>query len=178
VSSKKELETPATPKRGFSRRGFLGGVGIGAGALGSGVLPQEAGAAPPPVMGPGEVEITLNVNGQAKKLKVEPRVTLLDALRDRLDLTGAKRVCDRGTCGACTVIVDGRAMYACTVLAIDAQGRKIQTVEGLSNGSRQHPIIPAPSLLTSRSRRVWAAICAAAARMSASAALCWKLPRS
>lgn len=143
MSSKKELETPATPKRGFSRRGFLGGVGIGAGALGSGVLPQEASAAPPGVLGPGEVEITLNVNGQAKKLKVEPRVTLLDALRDRLDLTGAKRVCDRATCGACTVIVDGKAMYGCTVLAIDAQGRKIQTVEGLSNGSRQHPIIPA-----------------------------------
>jgi xanthine dehydrogenase YagT iron-sulfur-binding subunit len=143
VSSKKELETTTTPERGFSRRGFLGGVGIGAGALGTGVLQQEATAAPPGVTGPGEVEITLNVNGQAKKLKVEPRVTLLDALRDRLDLTGAKRVCDRGTCGACTVIVDGKAMYGCTMLAIDAQGRKIQTIEGFANGSRPHPIVPA-----------------------------------
>jgi xanthine dehydrogenase YagT iron-sulfur-binding subunit len=68
---------------------------------------------------------------------------LLDALRDRLDHTGAKRVCDRGTCGACTVIMNGRAVYACTVLAIDAQGKEIQTVEGLSMGVRPHPIIPA-----------------------------------
>jgi len=141
---KKEPEAKPTPKRGFSRRGFLEGVGVGAGALGSGVLERDASAAPPAnVIGPGEVPITLTVNGQAKKLSVEPRVTLLDALRDRLDMTGAKRVCDRGTCGACTVIIDGKAAYACTVLAIDAQGRQIQTVEGLANGAKAHPIVGA-----------------------------------
>ena len=144
MSLKKEPEARPTPKRGFSRRGFLGGVGVGAGALGSGVLEQDAAAAPPAnVIGPGEVPITLTINGQAKKLSVEPRVTLLYALRERLDMTGAKRVCDRGTCGACTVIMDGKAVYACTVLAIDAQGRQIQTVEGLSNGAKAHPIVGA-----------------------------------
>jgi len=90
------------------------------------------------------VPITLQINGKPHTLKVEPRVTLLDALRDHLDLTGAKRVCDRGTCGACTVIMDGKAVYACTVLAIDAQGRKIETIESLSaNGSRRDPVVAA-----------------------------------
>jgi len=76
-------------------------------------------------------------------LNVEPRVTLLDALRDRLNYTGAKKVCDRGTCGACTVLMDGKAVYACMVLAVDAQGRNIQTVEGLSQGSELHPVMRA-----------------------------------
>lgn len=75
---------------------------------------------------------------------VEPRTTLLDALRERMEVTGAKRVCDRGTCGACTVIVSGKAVYGCTVLAIDAQGKQIQTVEGLTAADgKQHPIVPA-----------------------------------
>jgi xanthine dehydrogenase YagT iron-sulfur-binding subunit len=85
----------------------------------------------------------LTINGKAMQVTVEPRTTLLDALRDRLEMTGAKRVCDRGTCGACTVIVDNRAMYACTILAIDAQGRKIETIESLTAGAKPHPIIPA-----------------------------------
>ena len=72
-------------------------------------------------------------------MEVEPRVTLLDALRHDLDVTGAKRVCDRGTCGACTVLVDGKPVYACSMLAIDAQGRKITTVESLA-GSALHPL--------------------------------------
>jgi xanthine dehydrogenase YagT iron-sulfur-binding subunit len=71
---------------------------------------------------------------------VEPRVTLLEALRNELDMTGAKRVCDRGTCGACTVIMDGKPVYSCSVLAIDAQGKAITTVEGLAAGDRLHPI--------------------------------------
>jgi xanthine dehydrogenase YagT iron-sulfur-binding subunit len=76
-------------------------------------------------------------------LTVEPRVTLLDALRDHLDYTGAKRVCDRGTCGACTVILGGKAVYACSVLAIDAQGKRIETIEGLSSGRQAHPVVAA-----------------------------------
>ena len=82
---------------------------------------------------------------------MEPRVTLLDALRDHLDLTGAKRVCDRGTCGACTVIMDGKAVYACSMLAIDAQGKEIQTIEGLSDGGKLHPRVRRPSSTTTRS---------------------------
>ena len=130
MSSKKDSE-PA--KTRVSRRGFLGGMGVGTGALGTGLLEREAEAAPAPanVAGPGAVPITLNINGKPVKLSVEPRVTLLDALRNHLDMTGAKRVCDRGTCGACTVILSGKTVYSCTVLAIDAQGRDIQTIEGL-----------------------------------------------
>jgi xanthine dehydrogenase YagT iron-sulfur-binding subunit len=80
------------------------------------------------------------VNGRRHQLKVEPRVTLLDALRTRLEITGPKRVCDRGACGACTVIIEGRTYYACSMLAIDAQGRNIRTVEGLAEGDALHPV--------------------------------------
>jgi len=104
-------------------------------------MPEESAAADPgqPV-GPGEVKITLSINGEDQSLSVEPRVTLLDALRNRLDLTGAKKVCDRGTCGACTVIKDGRAIYSCTALAIDVQGSKIMTVEGLGTPEHLSPV--------------------------------------
>lgn len=78
--------------------------------------------------------ITLNVNGSTAPLMVEPRRTLLAALRHDLGLTGTKKVCDAGNCGACTVIVDGRAMYACLLLAIDCEGREITTIEGLAQG--------------------------------------------
>jgi len=115
-------------------------VGIGGGALGTGPLEKEAAAAPANVAGPGPVPITLNLNGKPVKLTVEPRVTLVDALRNYLDLTGAKRVCDRGTCGACTVIMGGKTVYACTVLAIDAQGKNIETIEGLATGNTLHPV--------------------------------------
>jgi xanthine dehydrogenase YagT iron-sulfur-binding subunit len=84
------------------------------------------------VYGPGVAQVTLTVNGKPLHLEVEPRVTLLDALREKADLTGAKRVCDRGTCGACTVLLDGKPVYACSMLALDAQGRQITTVEGIS----------------------------------------------
>ena len=84
--------------------------------------------------------IELTVNGRPRSLKLEPRVTLLEALRDGLDLTGAKKVCDRASCGACTVILDGRAVYSCTVLAMEAQGKKIETVEGLAPGDQLHPV--------------------------------------
>lgn len=141
VSSKKDSELPAKPKTGFSRRGFLGGVGIGGGALGTGLLENEAAAAPAPaVSGPGPAPITLTLNGKPVKVTVEPRVTLIDALRNYLDLTGAKRVCDRGTCGACTVIMNGKTVYACSVLAVDAVGKNIETIEGLGTGANMHPV--------------------------------------
>lgn len=92
------------------------------------------------IFGPGKVPVTLNINGKTYTAHLEPRVTLLEALRDEFHLTGAKRVCDRGTCGACTVLMDGRPVYACSVLAIDAQRRSITTVEGLMNEGRLHPI--------------------------------------
>jgi xanthine dehydrogenase YagT iron-sulfur-binding subunit len=129
--------------RGVSRRNFLRGIGatsVAAGVLTGAPSGEAVAADPDALMGPGEVEITLDVNGQKRTLSVEPRTTLLDALRDRLDLTGSKKVCDRGTCGACTVLKDGRAVYACSVLAIDAQGSKITTIEGLGTPDRLGPV--------------------------------------
>jgi xanthine dehydrogenase YagT iron-sulfur-binding subunit len=141
VSSKRDSELPAKPKTGFSRRGFIGGVGLGGGALGTGLLEKEATAAPAPaVSGPGPVPITLTLNGKPVKVSVEPRVTLVDALRNYLDMTGAKRVCDRGTCGACTVLMNGKSVYACSILAVDAVGKNIETIEGLGTGANMHPV--------------------------------------
>ncbi len=130
----------------FSRRSFLKGFGIGALVTTAGPLATRAAdevPAPAPdaqTLGPGEVELPLTINGAARSVKVEPRVTLLDVLRNRLDLTGAKEVCDRGACGACTVLVDGRPLYACTLLAVDAAGREITTVEGLGQDGRPDPV--------------------------------------
>lgn len=120
---------------GLSRRTFL--KSVGAGSVGAGLLPRggESGAAQaaeaPAVVGPGETSITLSINGETREVSVEPRVTLLDALRNRLDLTGSKKVCDEGTCGACTVLYDGEPAYACSILAMEAEGHEITTVEGL-----------------------------------------------
>ena len=91
-------------------------------------------------LGPGDVPVRLNVNGRQIDLTIEPRVTLLDALRTRANLTGNKRGCDRGACGACTMIVDGRTVYSCSTLAIEVQGKQIRTVDGLANGDRLHPV--------------------------------------
>jgi aerobic-type carbon monoxide dehydrogenase small subunit (CoxS/CutS family) len=123
-----------------SRRDFL--KTVAAGSVAASVLKPagEARAQGPAPIGPGEVAITLTINGQRHQLKVEPRVTLLDALRTRLELTGTKRVCDRGACGACTVIIDGRTYYSCSILAIEAQDRNIRTIEGLAQGTTLHPI--------------------------------------
>jgi xanthine dehydrogenase YagT iron-sulfur-binding subunit len=111
--------------------------------LGTGLLANEAASAAPPaagVVGPGPAAITLTINGKPVNLKVEPRVTLCDALRNYLDITGAKRVCDRGTCGACTVIMGGKTVYSCTTLAIDAQGKNIETIEGIGSPENLHPV--------------------------------------
>ena len=127
-------------KKGRSRRDFFKTVGVGslAAAAVAGVQPAEAQG--PAAVGPSDVPITLTINGRRHQLNVEPRVTLLDAMRTRLDITGPKRVCDRGACGACTVIIDGRTYYSCSMLAIEAQGRNIRTVDGLAGGSTLHPV--------------------------------------
>jgi xanthine dehydrogenase YagT iron-sulfur-binding subunit len=138
-----EREGSVSSRKGFSRRGFLSGVGIGGGALSTGLLSSEAASAAPPaanLVGPGPAAITLTINGKPVNLRVEPRVTLLDALRNHIGMTGAKRVCDRATCGACTVILGGKTVYSCTVLAIDAQGKNIETIEGLTSPSGLHPV--------------------------------------
>jgi xanthine dehydrogenase YagT iron-sulfur-binding subunit len=82
--------------------------------------------------GPQRTRLSLDVNGQARPVDIEPRTTLLDVLRDHLDLTGAKRACDRGECGACTVLIDGQPVYGCHLLAVQVRGRKIVTIEGLA----------------------------------------------
>jgi xanthine dehydrogenase YagT iron-sulfur-binding subunit len=86
------------------------------------------------------VEINLNVNGRHEKIVIDPRVTLLDAIRDRLDLTGTKKGCDRGACGACTVHINGRRVLSCLTLALMAQGEEITTIEGLVRGDELHPV--------------------------------------
>jgi len=126
----------------FSRRDFLKSAGLGGVATAvTTIAPSEVDAqAGPRVVGPGDVPVTLTVNGKRIELQIEPRVTLLDAIRNRADLTGNKRVCDRGSCGACTMIVDGRTVYSCSTLAIDVQGKQVRTVDGLANGTALHPV--------------------------------------
>ena len=94
----------------------------------------------PPVLGPGPVPIHLNVNGQVLTTTAEPHLTLLQVLRIKLGLTGAKQVCDRATCGACTIIADGQRIYACSVLAVDAQNLAITTIESLAVNGELDPL--------------------------------------
>ena len=89
---------------------------------------------------PGAASVTLTINGAAHTADLEPRTSLLDALREHLDLTGTKKGCDQGTCGACTVWVDGRRVLACLTLAIAAEGREVTTIEGLADGDDLHPM--------------------------------------
>ena len=143
MSRKKEKRRKSSRNDGFSRRDFLKGAGVAvSGGLIAGEKPALASPADAktPILGPGKVPVTLQINGKPQKLELEPRMTLLDALRNSLDITSAKKVCDRGTCGACTVILDGKPVYACSVLAIEAQGKDIQTIEGLATGGRLHPV--------------------------------------
>jgi xanthine dehydrogenase YagT iron-sulfur-binding subunit len=124
-----------------SRRDFFKTVGVG--TLATNVITAveaEAQATAPRALGPGDVPIKLTINGRVHALNVEPRMTLLDAIRNKLDYTGSKRVCDHGSCGACTMIVDGRAIYSCSTLAIDTQGKTVRTVEGLTQGTALHPV--------------------------------------
>lgn len=130
------------PGGGVSRRGFLKGVGggiVATAAFGPASTAGQEGAGGAPAGAAevvrGQITIRLRVNGQTREVMVEPRTTLLAALRERLDLTGTKEVCDRGSCGACTVLIDGRPALACMRLALDARGREITTIEGLGSES-------------------------------------------
>ena len=126
---------------GLSRRNFLKVSGISLTVpLVVGPKVIKAAGAEVKVFGPGKAPISLTINGKKYAAEVEPRVTLLEALRNEFDLTGAKRVCDRATCGACTCIIDGKPVYSCSVLALEAQGKQITTVEGLMQGENLHPV--------------------------------------
>ena len=136
-----QKDKPEGPS-GLSRRQFLKGVGgtVAATSLLPGALSAAQGEAGPGRLGPGPVSLALNVNGSVRKVTAEPRHTLLDVLRNRLDLTGAKPICDRGSCGGCTVLVDGQPVYSCMMLAVDAVGKEITTIEGISDGQRLDPV--------------------------------------
>jgi xanthine dehydrogenase YagT iron-sulfur-binding subunit len=141
MGKKKHVEE----QEGFSRRDFLKGASM---AMSTGLLaaPEAAVAAQQTesgILGPGAVPLTLQINGKPHHLTLEPRVTLLDALRNHLDITGAKKVCNRGTCGACTVIMDGHPIYSCSVLAVEAEGHSIETIEGIGSESNLHPVMAA-----------------------------------
>lgn len=136
--------------KGFSRRGFIKGVGgvVGAAALGPAIANAQDEPKPTgPVKKNGlttyaadGVDVTLNVNGEDLKLHVLPSATLLEVLREQADLTGSKEVCERGACGACTMLLDGRSVNSCLTLAADAVGKKVVTVEGLARGDQLDPV--------------------------------------
>ena len=134
----------------ISRRNFLKGVGTGtvaATVAPSVLIGSEKAADAQADDAVANATIQLNINGKSYQIEVEARTTLLTVLRDgidtsgsNIDLTGAKLICDRGECGGCTVMVDGKSVYACMMLAIDAQGKQITTVEGLADGDDLHPV--------------------------------------
>jgi len=127
-------------RRRFLIRAAAGSAVLCAGAHANLFAVAQAATVTLAARGPQPVNMTLLVNGTPHTLALEPRVTLLDALRERLDLTGTKKGCDQGTCGACTVLLDGKRVNACLTLAIMAQGRSITTIEGLANGEELHPV--------------------------------------
>ena len=119
----------------LSRREFIGSAIAAGGAVGLAMNPVRAGEAASPT-----IPVGLHVNGRDHRLSLDPRVTLLDALREQLHLTGTKKGCDHGQCGACTVLIDGRRVYSCLTLAVAAAGATVTTVEGLADGDRLHPV--------------------------------------
>ena len=138
----KHKSSPPDNSLGFSRRSFLKGAGVaatGTAVLNSGLLGQ-ASEPPSNVIGPDATSVALNINGAVKHVSLEPRTTLAEALRHELHLTGTKIVCDRGSCSACTVMLDGMPVNSCTTFALDAVDRKITTIEGLGNPEHLHPL--------------------------------------
>ena len=137
---KKETgESSRVPNPRMTRRGFLQFVGAGAAvSVGTGRLSAEP---PAQVMKPGEmIKTKLVVNGRRRSLLIEPRWSLLFVIREKLGLTGTKVGCERGECGACTVLIDGQPRYACMILAVDAEGKEITTLEGLMKGEELGPV--------------------------------------
>jgi xanthine dehydrogenase YagT iron-sulfur-binding subunit len=131
----------------LTRRAFVETSSLACGVLAAGVtlgLNTDAGAQatqPPADREPAsEIALTLRINGAPHDVNVDPRTTLLDALRERLHLTGTKKGCDMGACGACTVHVDGRRVNACLTLAVMVEGKEITTIEGLARGRELHPV--------------------------------------
>ena len=144
-------EMPALTDVGQARRTFLGqtitsGVGLFALMLLEKEQALAALSAPPdavfaPAVAPeNTIRIAMKVNGATKTLELDSRVVLLDALRERLELTGTKKGCDQGQCGACTVLVDGRRVLSCLTLAATLEGREVTTIEGLARGEQLHPM--------------------------------------
>jgi aerobic-type carbon monoxide dehydrogenase small subunit (CoxS/CutS family) len=129
-------------KQQVGRRSFL--LGTGAGATAVAALDACKGAETPlsggKIVGPGKVDVSLHVNGAERRLALEPRATLADALRTDLGMTGTKIGCDRGACGACTVWLDGAPVVSCTTFALDAIGHEITTIEGLAKGDALDPV--------------------------------------
>lgn len=125
-----------------SRRGFI--QSVGAGAIGAAAIGGAAEAQQTPVATPATPEemapVTMTVNGRRHRMLVEPRWSLAYVIRDRLQITGTKVGCDRGECGACTVLIDGVPRYACLTLAVEADGAQVTTIEGLMNGEELGPV--------------------------------------
>jgi aerobic-type carbon monoxide dehydrogenase small subunit (CoxS/CutS family) len=133
----KSTPSAKAPDKGLTRRGFLGSS---AAAGGVALTAGKARAAQPKTLAAKKASLTLHVNGKQRTVQVEPRITLLRALRNELDITGPKEICDRGACGGCSVQIDGKLVNSCMMLAVDAAGKKITTVEGLSQNGKLHPL--------------------------------------
>jgi xanthine dehydrogenase YagT iron-sulfur-binding subunit len=137
------IDTPDTPH--FSRRDFLAttvatGAALSLAACSTTPSGQSSEKTPTPVDGTSHPTMTLHINGETKQVALEPRVTLLDALREHLQMTGTKKGCDHGQCGACTVLINGIRVNSCLTLAIMHQHHKITTIEGLADGDSLHPM--------------------------------------
>jgi xanthine dehydrogenase YagT iron-sulfur-binding subunit len=129
------------PPEGLSRRGFIATLGSGAAAAAATAAAVGAASAAPAVPDTAEmVGVTLTINGRRQRLLVEPRWSLLFVIRERLGLTATKVGCERGECGSCTVLVDGKPRYACMTLAVEAEGTQVTTLEGLMNGEELGPV--------------------------------------
>src|SRR5262245_59593918 len=154
ISAENPPHNPPPPS-GISRRSFLKGTGVGAAGLAAArfsfpVAEAEEQKSTASVSGPDPVPMTFQVNGQTYTARLEPRVTLAEALRDHLDLTGTKLICDRGACGGCTVLLDGEPVVSCMVLAVTAQGKAIRTVEGLAKNDDQLDTLQAAFVAATR----------------------------
>jgi xanthine dehydrogenase YagT iron-sulfur-binding subunit len=134
-------DRPVTPQeRGSTRRQFLTQVGLGGVGLAAIPLISRAGQAVPTLESAEMLPVSFTLNGSTQHLVVDTRLTLLDALREKLDLTGSKKGCDHGQCGACTVLLNDRRINSCLHLAVMCEGAKITTIEGLASGEQLHPM--------------------------------------